>query len=196
MLLERLQALEEERGFFGHLLRSIDDRLSGIENQLQTGLSLEIKKDLNSINRRLNELTAGLGVTLENLTARWLKEVLAKEGHAEPFIHKRFHFNRFYDKTNPLYNYEVDCIVFDPLVIVEATSFVKRNELSKIERFAHLKRELEKDRGSDARAYFVTYGIDRTIEGQVKEIMKANNIILIDACHEVGQEAKEEEEQK
>lgn len=109
---------------------------------------------------------------LVKLSASWLQHHLKSFNFDDAKVVTGFTFRPT--------EYEVDVFCFDPLVVLECTSYVK--ETPKIQKLVEVQNLLKSEQN---RAYLVTYEIEPKIKKEVLKIANDNNITLIDASIEI-----------
>lgn len=75
--------------------------------------------------------------------------------------------------------FEVDIYSEDPLLICECTTFLKADEISKVEKLLKIKNYFENQTKQVKYIYFVTYDIDEKIKEKVEKFCNDNEICLI-----------------
>ena len=75
--------------------------------------------------------------------------------------------------------FEVDVFSEDPLLLCECTTFLKADEISKVEKLLKIKSYFENQTKQVKYIYFITYGIDEKIRENVEKFCNDNEIYLI-----------------
>jgi hypothetical protein len=75
--------------------------------------------------------------------------------------------------------FEVDVFSEDRLLICECTTFLKADEISKVENLLKIKSYFENQTKQVKYIYFITYDIDEKIKGNVEKFCNDNEIYLI-----------------
>jgi hypothetical protein len=82
---------------------------------------------------------------------------------------------------NPPHNYvEVDVFQLEPTcVVAECTTFLKKSEMSKVQKFIKVVEYLRNRSDKNTKAFFICLTADNRIERKAKELLESNEIIFI-----------------
>jgi hypothetical protein len=181
--------LEVLRGDVSELRTDVSELRTDV-SELREGVS-ELRTDVSELwashnaakdfyLQRLSEISKGLGMGFEGFNAAWLQRVLAARGHTHAKVERRVTVP---DPSHSVHamssQVEVDLYCRSPLVIVEATTFLGRKELGKLEAFARTGDLVSSIEGKRPEMLFCTYAVHRAIRSRVASFCTENSIALI-----------------
>jgi hypothetical protein len=128
----------------------------------------------------LSTIIKGLGLGFEGFNAAWLQRMLAASGHSGATVQRRVIVP---DPERTVHSnasmVEIDLLCKDPLVLVEATTFLGKEEFGKLEKFARLGDLIAKREGKTPQMLFCTFGVHPRISSMVVRFCNQNNIDLL-----------------
>jgi hypothetical protein len=127
----------------------------------------------------LSTISDCLGIRCDGFNAAWLQRMLAARGHPDAMVERRV---MVADPERTVHSHastvEIDLFCRDPLVIVEATTFLGEQELDKVHKFARLGALIAKREGKFPEMLFCTFGVHPSISSSVAKFCIENNIDL------------------
>lgn len=172
-------------------LTGVEGRLTGVEGRL-TGVEGQLKdfkvhlsantRSIEQLSRKSLEMAAGMGVNFERSTAVWVEALLLAEDPALGQV-KLEHRKKFADKAmtvNPKsQEFEVDLFSMEPGVIVEATTYLRREERDKCEKLVRIRDFLEREfYPKHFRVFLACVAVDPEISKEVEDFCRVNGIEL------------------
>lgn len=188
----RLDAMEGRLDANTKAIQDVDKRLTGqlqgIDKRL-TGQLQDVKGQLHAntrsieqLARKSEEMKAGMGKNFELFTATCIKDLLAaKDPALENVVLQQGRI--FIDKAktvNPRsFEFEVDLFSLEPGIVVEVTTYVRREEKDKWERLALIREYFKREYQRDVQIFLVCLAMDPTISKKVADFCRANGITLL-----------------
>jgi hypothetical protein len=151
-----------------------DEKFVLVEKQMD-----KMGKDLKTTKRMVAQIASGLGAKFEKFNASWIKTLLQTRGYPSvDLLLSRKEIDMDRDIRHDSTLFEVDVMCVNPFMVAEVTTFLREDEIPKIERFVKIVKLLRKRYG-DGEAFFITLAMDNSILGRVKSILEENKITFI-----------------
>jgi hypothetical protein len=155
-------------------IKHIEEKFVLVEKQMD-----KMGKDMKTTKRMVAQIASGLGAKFEKFNASWIKTLLQARGYPSVDLllsRKEIDMDREIRHDSTLFEVDVMCV--NPFMVAEVTTFLREDEIPKIERFVKIVKLLRKRYG-DGEAFFITLAMDNSILGRVKSILEENKITFI-----------------
>lgn len=166
-------------GHFARLAALVTEQHAQTQGQLAAAqLALaELEQETQSLKKMMAHVTAGLGLKFERFNRAWLEHFLRSKGVVGGLA--GIQQGRIEPRVGALRNVEIDLFCLDPPLIVECTSFIDRDELPKIERFAAVRRALSSRHRVELRGYVAALAVHQRIQRRVVDACRHHDLVLI-----------------
>jgi hypothetical protein len=165
--------------------RGVNIRLTSLESKfdsLQVGF-IDLSKQVLGIKSHLENVTRGLGFSMESYSAAWLIELLRSRGIQNPegkvIWSRKWKLPEGIPDRKKGDEIEIDLFIEDPLIVVEVTSFLDQDEISKLKRLQQNRQFIESLFGKKAECFFACYDIDATVKPEAEAFAAEHGIKFI-----------------
>jgi len=138
------------------------------------------------LKRMMAHVTAGLGLKFERFNRAWLQHFLQAQGvitaqtEDSPSRVIQGHRER---NLGPWTEVEIDLFCRDPALLVECTSFLRRQEMGKVERVARIRDLVSERYGTPFKAYFIALAVHARIRPELEAFCRTRDLHLITQFH-------------
>jgi hypothetical protein len=146
------------------------------------GVEERLTKNINTLKTSIGALSDGLGITFEKMSATYIQDVMMARGiQLNSKIHHRYFHPDPSNSVNKVQKeFEIDLFCSDPLIMAECTTFLRKNELPKLQKFIGACHYVEKWHGTKPTAMFFVFGMNESIRSDVEALCQKNNIQLVE----------------
>ncbi|EPZ34045.1 hypothetical protein O9G_003765 [Rozella allomycis CSF55] len=128
----------------------------------------------------LCEITQGLGHRFEQYNAEWIRQYFRVQGYGDiDLIVNRREADLMHEVNEKGSEFEIDIMCFEPFLICEATSYLKEDEVEKVDKFVKIGQVMRKRYMKKPEMFFFALAVEPRIKEEVKMICAKNNIKLV-----------------